>query len=289
MHKVQAKGILSAKKGVNIYRGCQHGCIYCDSRSKCYNMTHDFEDIEVKQNALTLLKDALLKKRKKCMIGTGSMSDPYMPLEGELQYTRGFLQLLDYHGFGGTIITKSDLVLRDLDLIKSINQKAKFVLQMTMTTFDEDLCKILEPNVATTKRRAEVLNVMRDNDIPTVVWLSPILPFINDNADNINGILDYCIEAKVKGIICFGMGMTLRDGNREYFYQKLDEHFPGVKEKYKRLYGDSYMVNSFANSKLMKIFYDRCKQHGIMTDTAQIFDYINEFEEKQSQLSLFDF
>lgn len=289
MHKVQAKGILSAKKGVNIYRGCQHGCIYCDSRSKCYNMMHDFEDIEVKQNALTLLKDALLKKRKKCMIGTGSMSDPYMPLEGELQYTRGFLQLLDYHGFGGTIITKSDLVLRDLDLIKSINQKAKFVLQMTMTTFDEDLCKILEPNVATTKRRAEVLNVMRDNDIPTVVWLSPILPFINDNADNINGILDYCIEAKVKGIICFGMGMTLRDGNREYFYQKLDEHFPGVKEKYKRLYGDSYMVNSFANSKLMKIFYDRCKQHGIMTDPAQIFDYINEFEEKQSQLSLFDF
>ena len=251
-------------------------------------MTHDFEDIEVKQNALALLKDALLKKRKKCMIGTGSMSDPYMPLEQELCYTRGFLQLLDYHGFGGTIITKSDLVLRDLDLIKSINKKAKFVLQMTMTTFDEDLCKILEPNVATTKRRAEVLNIMRDNDIPTVVWLTPILPFINDNADNINGILDYCIEAKVKGIICFGMGLTLRDGNREYFYQKLDEHFPGVKEKYKRLYGNSYQVSSFANSKLMKIFNDRCKQNGIMTDVNQIFDYINQFEEKTQQMSLFD-
>ena len=289
MHEVQAKSILSAKNGVNIYRGCQHGCIYCDSRSKCYNMTHDFEDIEVKANALTLLKDAITKKRKKCVIGTGSMSDPYMPLEEELCYTRKFLQLLDYHGFGGTIITKSDLVLRDLDIIKSINKKAKFVLQMTMTTFDEDLCKIIEPNVATTKRRAEVLNIMRDNDIPTVVWLSPILPFINDNAENINGILDYCVEAKVKGIICFGMGMTLRDGNREYFYQKLDEHFPGVKEKYKRLYGDSYMVSSFANSKLTKLFNDRCKQHGIMTDVNQIFDYINHFEEKQSQLSLFDF
>ena len=132
-------------------------------------MDHDFEDIAVKSNALTLLKDALVKKRKKCMIGTGSMSDPYMPLEKELCYTRKFLQLLDYHGFGGTIITKSDLVLRDLDVIKSINKKAKFVLQMTMTTFDEDLCKIVEPNVATTKRRAEVLNIMRDNDIPTVV------------------------------------------------------------------------------------------------------------------------
>jgi len=289
MHEIQAKSILSAKNGVNIYRGCQHGCIYCDSRSACYNMDHDFEDIAVKSNALTLLKDALVKKRKKCMIGTGSMSDPYMPLEKELCYTRKFLQLLDYHGFGGTIITKSDLVLRDLDVIKSINKKAKFVLQMTMTTFDEDLCKIIEPNVATTKRRAEVLNVMRDNDIPTVVWLSPILPFINDNADNINGILDYCIQAKVKGIICFGMGLTLREGNREYFYQKLDEDFPGVKEKYKRFYGDSYVVNSFANSKLTKLFYDRCKQHGIMTDVAQIFDYINHFEEKQSQLSLFDF
>lgn len=289
MHEVQAKSILSAKNGVNIYRGCQHGCIYCDSRSACYNMTHDFEDIEVKANALTLLKDAITKKRKKCVIGTGSMSDPYMPLEEELCYTRKFLQLLDYHGFGGTIITKSDLVLRDLDLIKSINKKAKFVLQMTMTTFDEDLCKIIEPNVATTKRRAEVLNIMRDNDIPTVVWLSPVLPFINDNAENINGILDYCVEAKVKGIICFGMGMTLRDGNREYFYQKLDEHFPGVKEKYKRLYGDSYMVSSFANSKLTKLFNDRCKQHGIMTDVNRIFDYINHFEEKQSQLSLFDF
>lgn len=289
MHEVQAKSILSAKNGVNIYRGCQHGCIYCDSRSKCYNMTHDFEDIEVKANALTLLKDAITKKRKKCVIGTGSMSDPYMPLEEELCYTRKFLQLLDYHGFGGTIITKSDLVLRDLDIIKSINKKAKFVLQTTMTTFDEDLCKIIEPNVATTKRRAELLNIMRDNDIPTVVWLSPILPFINDNAENINGILDYCVEAKVKGIICFGMGMTLREGNREYFYQKLDEHFPGVKEKYKRLYGDSYMVSSFANSKLTKLFNDRCKQHGIMTDVNQIFDYINHFEEKQSQLSLFDF
>ena len=252
-------------------------------------MTHDFEDVEVKENALTLLKDALIKKRKKCMIGTGSMSDPYMPLEAELGYTRGFLQLLDFYGFGGTIITKSDLVLRDLDLIKSINQKSKFVLQMTMTTFDEDLCKIVEPNVATTKRRAEVLEIMRDNDIPTVVWLSPILPFINDNVDNLNGILDYCIKAKVKGIICFGMSMTLRDGNREYFYQKLDESFPGVKEKYKRLYGDSYMVSSFANSKLTKLFNDRCKQHGIMTDVNQIFDYINHFEEKQSQLSLFDF
>ncbi|MBQ9714978.1 MAG: radical SAM protein [Clostridia bacterium] len=289
MHEIQAKSILSAKNGINIYRGCQHGCIYCDSRSLCYNMQHEFEDVAVKTNALSLLKDALIKKRKKCMIGMGSMSDPYMPLEGELCYTRRFLQLLDFHGFGGTLITKSDLVLRDLDIIKSINKKAKFVLQMTMTTFDEDLCKIVEPNVATTKRRAEVLNVMRDNDVPTVVWLSPVLPFINDNADNINGILDYCIQAKVKGIICFGMGMTLRDGNREYFYQKLDEHFPGIKDKYKLLYGNSYQIVSFANSKLSKIFYDRCRQHGIMTDVNEIFEYINHFEEKQSQLSLFDF
>ena len=126
MHEIQAKSILSAKNGVNIYRGCQHGCIYCDSRSKCYDMDHDFEDVAIKANALTLLKDAITKKRKKCVIGTGSMSDPYMPLEEELCYTRRFLQLLDYHGFGGTIITKSDLVLRDLDIIKSINTAISF-------------------------------------------------------------------------------------------------------------------------------------------------------------------
>ena len=137
MHYVKAKGLLSNNNGMNIYRGCEHGCIYCDSRSRCYNMNHAFEDIEVKINAPELLEQALKHKRKRCMIGTGSMSDPYMPLEKELKLTRKCLEIIDKYNFGFTLITKSDLVLRDLDLLKKINEKTKCVVQMTITTFDD--------------------------------------------------------------------------------------------------------------------------------------------------------
>ena len=226
MHFVNAKGILSSKNSINIYRGCTHGCIYCDSRSICYQIKHDFEDIEVKQNAPELLEDALRRKRKKCIISTGSMCDPYMQCEEKLRLTRKCLEIIDKYGFGVTLITKSAYVLRDLDLFKSINKKSKAVVQMTLTTYNESLCKILEPNVSTTKERFETLKILHDNGIPTVVWLSPLLPFINDTEENLRGILSYCFEAGVIGIICFGIGVTLREGDREYFYKKLDEHFP---------------------------------------------------------------
>ena len=289
MHFKEAKAILSPQNGMNIYRGCTHGCIYCDSRSKCYNMEHDFEDIEVKINAPELLEDALKRKRKKCMIGTGSMCDPYMHIETELNHTRKCLEIIDKYGFGFTIITKSNRIVRDLDLLKSINEESKCVVQMTLTTYDEDLCKIIEPNVSTTKERFETLKIMRDNGIVTVVWLDPILPFINDTEDNLRGVLSYCIEAKVYGIICFGMGLTLRDGNREYFYKKLDEHFPGLKQKYQKEYGYSYEVTSDNNDKLMNIFYSECKKHGILCDNDEIFRYLHTYEEKKQteQLSLF--
>ena len=228
MHYTESKGILTAKNGMNLYRGCSHGCIYCDSRSKCYQFTHDFEDIEVKSNALVLLEDALRRKRKKCMIGTGSMTDPYVPLEKELEHVRKTLMLVERYGFGFTVITKSDLILRDLDLLKRINEKTKCVVQMTLTTYDEELCKKIEPGVCTTRRRFEVLKAMRDAGIPTVVWLCPVLPFINDTEENLRGILNYCVEAGVRGVLCFGMGLTLRDGNREYFYEQLDRLFPGM-------------------------------------------------------------
>ena len=152
MHYVNVKGILSAKNGMNLYRGCSHGCIYCDSRSNCYHMEHAFEDIEVKENAIELLKDALTRKRKKCMIGTGSMTDPYIPLEMKLENVRKALELVYEYGFGFTVITKSNRILRDLDLLQKINEKTKCVVQMTLTTFDEDLCRKIEPNVSTTER-----------------------------------------------------------------------------------------------------------------------------------------
>ena len=289
MHFEDVKGVLSPKGNMNIYRGCTHGCIYCDSRSTCYNMTHDFEDVLVKANAPQLLEQALKSKRKKIMVGMGSMSDPYMHCEKELLHTRKCLEIVDRYGFGFTLITKSDLVLRDLDLIKSINSKSKAVVQMTLTTFDEKLCRILEPNVATTKQRFSALMKLKEADIPTVVWLTPILPFINDTEDNLRGILDYCIQAGVKGIICFDMGLTLREGNREYFYRKLDEHFPGMKQRYISAFGDSYYCTSPDNRKLMKIFRNVCRENGIMYNTDEIFEYLHTFEEKceNEQLTLF--
>ncbi len=289
MHFEEVKGVLSPKGNMNIYRGCTHGCIYCDSRSTCYNMTHDFEDVLVKANAPQLLEQALKSKRKKIMVGMGSMSDPYMHCEKELLHTRKCLEIVDRYGFGFTLITKSDLVLRDLDLIKSINSKSKAVVQMTLTTSDEKLCRILEPNVATTKQRFSALMKLKEAGIPTVVWLTPILPFINDTEDNLRSILDYCIQAGVKGIICFDMGLTLREGNREYFYRKLDEHFPGMKQRYISAFGDSYYCTSPDNRKLMKIFRNVCRENGIMYNTDEIFEYLHTFEEKceNEQLTLF--
>lgn len=287
MHFAEPKGILSGSNGMNIYRGCTHGCIYCDSRSVCYGFTHDFEDIEVKANAPQLLEKALRSKRKPCMIGTGAMCDPYMHCEKELKLTRTCLEIIERYGFGVAIQTKSDLILRDLDLLKSINEKAKCVVQMTLTTCDEELCSIIEPNVCTTQERVKALKVFRDNGIPTVVWLSPILPFINDTKDNIDGILDYCIDAGVKGIICFGMGVTMREGNREFFYTALDRHFPGMRERYHKKYGYSYELASDNSNELMRLFIKRCKQHGIMYNVDECFAYLHEFPEKYEQLSLF--
>ena len=290
MHYVQAKGILSATNGMNLYRGCTHGCIYCDSRSKCYQMTHDFEDIKVKENALDLLEAALRRKRKRCMIGTGAMSDPYMPLEKRLEYTRRALLLIEQYGFGIALQTKSDLILRDLEILKRINGKTKAVVQITLTTADEELCRIIEPNVCTTKRRFEVLKTLHDEGIPTVVWLCPILPYLNDTEDNIKRLLEMCVEAKVRGILCFGMGLTLREGNREFFYEQLDRHFPMLKQRYIRNFGNQYVINSPHDAELMRLFHRTCEANGILHNNDEIFDYLHRFEEKNApqQLTLWD-
>lgn len=288
MHYKDAKSILSSKNGMNPYRGCTHGCIYCDSRSECYGMTYTFEDVEVKQNASQLLEAALRKKRGRSMIATGAMSDPYLPLEKSERLTRRCLEIIDRYGFGFSVITKSDLVLRDIDLLQSIHRKAKCVVQMTLTTYDEALCRILEPNVATTRRRFEVLKELQSAGIPTVVWLTPILPFLNDTEENIRGLLSYCGEAGVRGIFTFGIGMTLRSGNREYFYQKLDEHFPGMKQRYMRAFGTAYGIKSPNGKTLGKLVKDFCRQNDILCGTQTVFDYLNQLDRPQEQLSLFE-
>lgn len=287
MHFVEAKGILSAHNGMNIYRGCSHGCIYCDARSKCYGFTHAFEDIEVKKNAPALLEDALRRKRRKCMIGTGAMSDPYMHCEENLMLTRQCLEIIEQYGFGVTVQTKSARILRDADLYMKINEKAKTVVQMTLTTYDEELCRIVEPNVSTTHERFEALMKFRELGIPTVVWICPILPFINDNEDNIRGIMDYCVKAGVKGVINFGMGLTLREGDREYYYAALDRHFPGIREKYQRKYGFSYELPCDNGETLYAIMKSECEKHGIMLGNDKVFSYLHEFPQASEQLSIF--
>ena len=291
MHYVKAKGILTAnggRHGMNIYRGCSHGCIYCDSRSRCYRFTHPFEDIEVKQNAPELLEKELRSKRKKGMIGTGAMSDPYMHIEKDLRLTEKCLEIILKYGFGVAIQTKSDLILRDIDLLDEINRSAKCVVQMTLTTYDDDLCAILEPNVCNTKRRIEVLEEMRKRGIPTIVWITPVLPFINDTEENITSILNECVRVGVKGIIDFGMGLTLREGDREYYYAALDKHFPGMKERYIKQYGNSYDLPSPNARNLTAVFKRICKENGIMSSPEECFRFMNDLPEKYRQMSIFD-
>ncbi len=291
VHFVDAKGILNRSGGyygMNIYRGCTHGCIYCDSRSKCYRFTHPFEDVEVKQNAPKLLETALKSKRKKSMIGTGAMSDPYMHCEEKLELTRKCLEVILKYGFGVAIQTKSDRILRDIDLLDEINKKAKCVVQITLTTYDDDLCRIIEPNVCRTKRRIEVLREMQMRGIPTIVWLCPILPFINDTEDNIRDILNECARVGVKGIINFGMGLTLREGDREYYYAALDKYFPGVKRKYIEAFGNAYDVRSSNSQVLTRLLKNICQDNGMFSTPDECFKFMSELPDKYHQMSIFE-
>ena len=289
MHEIRTKSILSPRNGINVYRGCSHGCIYCDSRSTCYQMDHAFEDVAVKVNAPELLEEALRRRRRRCMVGTGSMSDPYLPLERETRLTRRCLEVIERQGFGVSVLTKSDLLLRDLDLLTRINQTAKAVVCTTFTTFDENLCRVLEPNVCTTRRRFEMLKTCHEAGIRTGVWLCPILPFLNDTEENLRGLLDCCFDAGVEAIVNFGMGVTLREGDREYFYAQLDRHFPGMKERYIRAFGNRYECLSPNAPRLERIFREECRKRGVLWEAEAAMGWLMEFEDRQAgqQLDLF--
>ena len=276
MHYVKAKGIFTSDYGINLYRGCTHGCIYCDSRSEIYQLKHKFEDIEAKENAVELLKKELIR-RKPFMVVTGAMTDPYIPIEKRLQHVRKCLELIYRYGYGFSCLTKSDLILRDLDLLKKINEKTKVVVQITITAANDELCKKIEPNVSPTSKRVDVLERLNENNIPAVVWLSPILPYINDTEQNINSILDWCIDTNVKGVLNLDMGLSMRQGNREYFYKKLDENFPGLKEKYVEEFKDQEFIYGRNYRKLKGIIKNTCQKYKILYKQDDIFNYIYEF------------
>ncbi|MBQ9306979.1 MAG: radical SAM protein [Clostridia bacterium] len=288
MHEVQAKSLLSRWNSMNVYRGCTHGCIYCDSRSACYQFSHRFEDIEVKVNAPDLLEQVLRSRREKCLINSGSMSDPYQPLEEELQLTKRCLELLWQYGFGAGVLTKSDLVLRDIDLLHAIHERAGAVVQLTLTCADDRLSGIIEPNVVPSSRRYEVLKAFQARHIPTVVWMDPILPFLTDNEKNIRTLLEWCADAGVYGIVTFGIGMTLREGSREYYYRALNRHFPGLARQYVEKYGDLYEVMSPQKEQLAKMVHEICEKYGIRDDPDTVLNFTHTLPERTQQLTLFD-
>ena len=260
-----------AEYNMNIYRGCSHGCIYCDSRSDCYQ-NKDFDKIKVKENALQIIRDELRRKVKTGTIATGAMSDPYNPLERELKLTRNALELINAFGFGVAIDTKSDLVTRDIDVLRDIKTHSPIIVKVTVTAADDGLCKKLEPYVSGTSERFEAIARLTDAGIYSGVLLHPVMPFITDTEENIVNILRMAKEAKAKFVYSF-MGMTLRSGNREYFYEQLEKSGEGlfhVKDKYIKKFGNRYHCPAPNAKKLWSMFTAECERHGLLYDMRAI-------------------
>ncbi|HEX3044802.1 MAG TPA: radical SAM protein [Bacillota bacterium] len=270
--------LFGLRYNLNLYRGCGHGCIYCDSRSLCYRI-ENFDDILIKENALELLEKELRSKRKKGTIGTGSMNDPYMPVEAETQLARRTLAVMARFGFPVHILTKSDLVTRDIDLIKQIS-RAYAAVSFTITTADDELAGLIEPSAPAPSRRFEALQTIAGEGLYTGILLMPVLPYLTDSQKNLETIIQKGRDAGAQYIL-FWPGMTLREGQREYYYKELDRKFPGLKEKYMKRYGDSYQCSAPESQRLSEVFNEGCEKAGISTKMK----FYEEPEEQQ--LSLF--
>lgn len=274
-----------AEYNMNLYKGCCHGCIYCDSRSACYQI-EKFDTVRVKENALQILRDELRRKVKTGIIFTGSMSDPYNPLEGKLELTRHALELINAYGFGISIATKSHLMIRDIDILKAIKNQAPVLAKITITTADDEVAKKVEPHVCVSSKRFETVRALSEEGIFTGLLMMPILPFIEDNEENIYEIVKKAHESGAK-FIYPTIGMTMRLGQREYFYEKLDEHFPGIKNQYIKTYGTTYQCVSPKVKALFKLFATECQQRGILYQMPAIIRAYQEGYQTQ-QLSLFE-
>ncbi|HWR61470.1 MAG TPA: radical SAM protein [Clostridia bacterium] len=270
---------------MNIYKGCCHGCIYCDSRSECYHV-ENFDEVRAKKNALAIIERELKSKRKTGVIGTGAMSDPYNPYEREYRLTRGALSLINSYGFGISIATKSDLVTRDMDILKDIKKHSPVLIKITITACEDELCKKVEPNVAASSKRFAALKELSGNGIFAGILLMPVLPFIEDNEENIGGIISGAAESGAR-FIYPAFGMTLRQNQRDWYYRKLDEQFPGIRQKYIKQFGGSYSCHSPAAEKLWKLFSRKCEECGIL---YRMEDIIKAYKQGYgaTQLSIFD-
>ena len=295
MEFIKAKTILSKVKygnswygidyNMNLYRGCSHGCIYCDSRSNCYRIDN-FDIVKGKENALQILEQELSKKREKGVVGIGAMSDTYNPLEKEYELTRGALRLLLKYGFGVSIDTKSDLILRDIDLLKEINSKNDVIVKFTITTPKDELAKIIEPRVCVSSKRLQAIKTLSDNGIFVGVMLNPVLPFITDKEEDIKELVRLASENGAKFIHTY-MGMTLRENQRDYYFEKLDKYFSGLKQKYMRCYGARYNCKAINYKKLYKVFTEECKKYGILYKMSDIIKAYKKEKSDTEQLTLF--
>lgn len=260
---IEAKSILLPNKTFNLYKGCSHGCIYCDSRSACYQI-EDFDTVKVKKDAVVILSKELASKKVKSILKTGGMSDPYVHLEKQLEVTKKSLELIHHYGFGINVLTKSDMILRDIELYKKINDRYKAIVQMTITTMDDDLASKIEPNVTPPSSRMKALKKFSDLGITTGIWMTPLLPFISDTKENIESIVWAAKQANVTFILVFGFGTTMREGSRDYFYQKLDEKFPDYRKLYEKTYKNQYICDSLKSDELKTLFEKLCRDNGIL-------------------------
>jgi len=269
---------------INIYKGCCHGCIYCDSRSECYRIDN-FDVVRAKKDALALINKELKSKKRTGVIGTGAMSDPYNPFEKEYSLTRGALELINIHGFGASIATKSNLITRDIDILKNIKNHSPVIVKITITTCDDALCKKIEPHVATTSKRFSAIKELSDNGIFAGILLMPVLPFLEDNEENISGIVNLAHENGAK-FIYPAFGVTLRQNQRDWYYKKLDDNFPGIKQKYIQQFGNNYECRSPKAKVLWQLFQRECDRFGMLYKMEDIIAaYKNGYED--NQLSLF--
>lgn len=293
MKSVPAKSILQNMKygnqwfgndfNMNLYRGCCHGCIYCDSRSECYQIKN-FDTVCVKENAIAILERELMYKSRKGVVGIGAMSDSYNPFEKEELVTRQALTLLARYGFGVSLETKSDLVIRDIDLFQQITEQSSCIIKMTITTADDQLCRIIEPNVSVSSKRFAAIKQMSDAGIFTGILFNPLLPYLCDSEENIKEVVRLSAEAGAKFIHTY-FGVTLRQNQRDYYYAKLDEHFPGLKMKYIQQYGNKYNCSSPDIKKLRNVFVKECNTYGLL---YRMSDIIHAYKKpKDEQLTLF--
>lgn len=295
MEFIKAKTILSKVKygkqwygidyNMNLYKGCLHGCIYCDSRSNCYHI-ENFDRVRGKENALGILEQELISKTKKGVIGIGSMSDTYHPLEKQYEQTRGALKLILKYGYGVSIDTKSDLLLRDIELLKEINSKNSVIIKMTITTPKDDLSKIIEPNVCVSSKRLLAIKTLVDNGIFAGIMMNPVLPFITDKEEDIKELVKLASEFGAKFIHTY-MGMTLRENQRVYYYEKLEKHFKNLKQTYMQYYGDRYNCMVPNCKRLYKIFTEECDKYGILYNMSDIIRAYKKEVKMNEQLKLF--